>query len=128
VCQDVIPLGPVAKGMDIGRDDDDNPEQLAAGPAPEGEATQAGTARATSSAPEVGLGLQHQEGPDEAQTKAGVATKRRGPEQPQVVEKRKTRSHGSAEELELPASKRSRGKSKSTPSVTRTSENQSAMP
>ena len=33
VCQDVIPLGPVAGGMDISSDDDDNLEQLVAGPA-----------------------------------------------------------------------------------------------
>ena len=38
-CQDVVPLGLVARGMDIGSDDD-NLEQPAAGPASEGEATQ----------------------------------------------------------------------------------------
>jgi hypothetical protein len=45
-----------------------------------------------------------------------------------VVEKRKTRSHGSAEELELPASKTSRSKSKSPPSVTGTSGDQLEVP
>ena len=62
------------------------------------------------------------------QVEAGAATKRPAPKPPRVVDKRKTRSHGSAEELELPTSKRSRGKSKSPPLVTGTSENQSAMP
>ena len=57
VCQDVIPLDPVAGDMDISSDDDDNPEQPAAGPALEGEAAQAGTARTMSSAPEAGLGM-----------------------------------------------------------------------
>ena len=57
VCQDVIPLGPVAGGMDISSDDDDNPEQPAAGPALEGEAAQAGTARTMLSAPEGGSGM-----------------------------------------------------------------------
>ena len=70
----------------------------------------------------------HQAVPDVVQAEAGVATKRPAPKPPRVVDKRKTRSHGSVEELELPASKRSRGKSKSPPSVTGTSENQSAMP
>jgi len=62
------------------------------------------------------------------QAEASASTKRSAPKPPRVVDKRKTRSHGSVEELELPASKRSRGKSKSPPSVTGTSENQSAMP
>ena len=100
-------MGPVAGGMNISSDDDDNPEQPAAGLASEGEATWTGTARATPSAPKVGSGMQHQMVPDKAQDEAGAATKRPSPEPPRVVEKRKTRSHGSAEELELPASKRS---------------------
>ena len=114
--------------MDIGSDGDDNPEQPAAGPTLDSETTQANTARAASSAPEVGSGWQQQEVLDEAQAEAGDATKKLAPELPQVVEKRQTRSHGSAEELELPASKRCQGKSKSPPSVIGTSKNQSAMP
>ena len=48
------------------------------------------------------------------------------PKPVRVVEKRKTRSHGSAEELQLPPPKRSHGKSKSPPSVTDTGEDRSA--
>jgi hypothetical protein len=33
-CQDVVPLGPVVGGMDIGSDDEDNPEGPATGLAP----------------------------------------------------------------------------------------------
>ena len=57
VCQDVIPLDPVAGDMDISSDDDDNPEQPGADPALEGEAAQASTARTMLSAPEGGSGM-----------------------------------------------------------------------
>ena len=57
VCQDVIPLDPVAGDMDISSDDDDNPEQPAADPALKGEVAQAGTARTMSSAFEAGSGM-----------------------------------------------------------------------
>ena len=50
-------MGPIAGDMDISSDDDDNPEQPAAGPALEGEAAQAGTARTMLSAPEGGSGM-----------------------------------------------------------------------
>jgi hypothetical protein len=114
--------------MDIGNDDDDNPEQPVAGLAIEGEATQADTARAAPSAPKAGSRMQQKEMPDEAQVEVGASYEKASPEPPQVVEKRKTRSHGSVEELELPASKRSQGKSKSPPLVTETSESQPTMP
>lgn len=128
VCQDVVPLDPVTGGMDIGSDDDDNPEQPATSPASEGEATRADTARAVPSAPKAGSGMQQKEMPDEAQAEGGAATERPGPELARIVEKRKTRSHGSAEELELPASKRSGDKSKSPPLVATTSETRPTTP
>ena len=121
------PLGPCCGGMDIGCDID-NLKQPVASPAFGGEATQAGAARAALSAPKPDSGMQQKAMPDEAQAEAGVFMEKPALEPPWVVEKRKTRSHGSAEELKLPASKRSRGKFKSPSSITRTSENQLATP
>jgi hypothetical protein len=40
-CQDVVPLGLVVEGMDIGSDDEDNPKGLVTGLASTGEAAQA---------------------------------------------------------------------------------------
>jgi hypothetical protein len=40
-CQDVVPLGTVARGMDIGSDDEDNPKGPATGLASTGETAQA---------------------------------------------------------------------------------------
>ena len=113
--------------MDIGCDID-NLKQPVASPASGGEATQAGAARAALSAPKPDSGMQQKATPDEAQAEAGVSIEKPVPEPPWVVEKRKTRSYGSAEELELPASKRSQGKSKSPPLVTGISEDRPATP
>jgi len=45
--------------------------------------------------------MQQKEMPDEAQAEVGATTERPAPEPCWVVEKRKTRSHGSEKELEL---------------------------
>jgi hypothetical protein len=51
--------------------------------------------------------MQQKEMPDEAQAEVGASYGKANPEPPRVVEKRKTRSHGSVDELKLPTSKRS---------------------
>lgn len=58
VYQDVILLGLVAGGMDIGSDDDEDPKQLVVGTPLEDGLTQVPIAQATTSTPKAGLGAQ----------------------------------------------------------------------
>jgi hypothetical protein len=114
--------------MDIGSDDEDTPEGPVTSLASTGIEAQALPAQATSSAPKQYSGIQQGETPDVVEAKVGATAEKPAPEPSWVVEKRKTQSQGSAEEVKLPASKRSRGKSKSHPSVIGTSGDQLAMP
>ena len=99
-------MGPVAGGMDIGSGYDDDPEQPVAGLISKGESTRARVARAITPNPKPGLGMQQKEVPDKAKAEAGQTKEGQAPEPTWVIEKRKTRSLESAEELELPTSKR----------------------
>jgi hypothetical protein len=72
--------------------------------------------------------MQQEETPNVAQAKVGATVEKPALKPPWVVEKRKTRSQGSVEELKLPTSKRNRGKSKSPLLVTSTSGDQLVMP
>ena len=56
--QDVVPLGPIAGGMDIGSDNDDGLEQPAAGVTSKGGSTQIPMACAVTPTPKPGLGSQ----------------------------------------------------------------------
>ena len=111
--QDDVPSGPVAGGMVIGSDDDDDPEQPMAGPTLDGEQTRVPTTQTITLTPKPGLGTQQKEVAEGATVGAGEVKKLPAPEPARGVEKRKIQSHGSTEELKLLAPKRSRGKSKS---------------
>jgi hypothetical protein len=88
--------------MGIDSVDEDTPEGPVTDQASTDEATQT-----TPSAPKQGSGMQQEETLNVAQTEVGATMGKPAPEPPRVVKKRKTRSQGSAEELKLPASKRS---------------------
>jgi len=126
--QDDVPSGPIVGGMVIDSDGDDDPKQSAGGPTSKGEQTQVPATQPVTPTPKPGLGTQQKEVAEGATAGASEVKKVPAPKPARGIEKRKTQSHGSVEELELPTPKRSQGKSKSPPSVTGTVEHRLETP